>query len=48
MKICFVLPTYNDEASLKELILNIKKILEKFSLYFIIVNDCSKDDFRSL
>tara|TARA_B110000037_G_scaffold63166_1_gene77232 strand:+ start:2110 stop:2985 length:876 start_codon:yes stop_codon:yes gene_type:complete len=48
MKIIFVIPVYNDEASLKKLINNIKIELEKFTLHFVVVDDCSKDDFKSL
>ena len=48
MKICFVIPAYNDEVSLKKLIENIKSELKKFTLYFIVVNDCSNDKFESL
>ena len=48
MKITFVIPVYNDEASLKKLIDNIKIELKQFNLHFIIVDDCSKDNFKSL
>ena len=48
MKICFVIPAYNDEVSLKKLIENIKLELKKFTLHFIVVNDCSNDKFESL
>ena len=48
MKICFVIPTYNDEASLKKLIDNINKELKNFTLNFVIVDDCSKDDYKTL
>ena len=48
MKICFVIPTYNDEISLKELVKNINKELKNFILHFIIVDDCSEDDYLSI
>jgi len=48
MKICFVIPTYNDEASLKKLIDNINTELKNFTLHFIIVDDCSEDDYKTL
>ena len=48
MKICFVIPTYNDEASLKKLIDNINKELKNFTLNFVIVDDCSQDDYKTL
>lgn len=48
MKICFVIPTFNDEASLKKLIDNINKELINFTLNFIIVDDCSEDDYKTL
>ncbi len=48
MKICFVIPTFNDEASLKKLIDNINKELINFTLNFIIVDDFSKDDYKTL
>lgn len=48
MKICFVIPTYNDEASLKKLIDNINKELKNFTLHFLIVDDCSEDDYKTL
>ena len=48
MKICFVIPTFNDETSLKKLIDNINKELINFTLNFIIVDDCSKDDYKTL
>jgi len=48
MKITFVIPVYNDEASLKKLIDNIKIELKQFTLHFVIVDDCSNDDFKSL
>ena len=48
MKINFVIPVYNDEGSLKKLIDNIKIELKKFTLHFVVVDDCSKDDFKSL
>ena len=48
MKICFVIPTFNDEASLKKLIDNINKELISFTLNFIIVDDCSEDDYKTL
>ena len=48
MKIIFVIPVYNDEASLKKLIHNIKIELKQFTLHFVIVDDCSNDNFKSL
>ena len=48
MKIIFVIPVYNDEASLKKLIDNIKIELKQFTLHFVIVDDCSNDNFKSL
>ena len=48
MKICFVIPTYNDEASLKKLIDNINKELKNFTLNCVIVDDCSQDDYKTL
>ena len=48
MKICFVIPPFNDEASLKKLIDNINKELINFTLNFIIVDDFSKDDYKTL
>lgn len=42
MKIVFLLPVYNDEASLLKLIGDIKKkINENFQLQFVVINDCS-------
>ena len=48
MKICFVIPTYNDEVSLKKLIEKINKELNNFIIYFIIVDDCSEDNYLSI
>ena len=48
MKICFVIPTYNDEISLKKLIEEINKELKNFIIHFIIVDDCSDDDYLSI
>jgi glycosyltransferase involved in cell wall biosynthesis len=48
MKICFVIPTYNDESSLKRLIDNINKELKNFTLHFIIIDDYSSDDYKTL
>tara|TARA_B110000196_G_scaffold139415_1_gene120824 strand:+ start:613 stop:1422 length:810 start_codon:yes stop_codon:yes gene_type:complete len=48
MKICFVIPTYNDETSLKKLIDNISKELKNFTLHFVIIDDCSVDDYKTL
>ncbi len=48
MKICFVIPTYNDEISLKKLIKEINKELKNFIIHFIIVDDCSEDDYLSI
>ena len=48
MKICFVIPTYNDEISLKELVKKINKELKNSILHFIIVDDCSEDDYLSI
>ena len=48
MKICFVIPTYNDEISLKKLIEEINKELKNFTNYFIIVDDCSDNDYQSI
>ncbi len=50
MKICFVIPTYNDEANFKKLYVKIKK---KFpsndnNLYFVVINDGSDDKFEYL
>lgn len=48
MKICFVIPTYNDEISLKKLIEEINKELKNFIIHFIIVDDCSDDDYLDI
>tara|TARA_B110000238_G_C16047396_1_gene404545 strand:- start:92 stop:496 length:405 start_codon:yes stop_codon:yes gene_type:complete len=48
MKICFVIPTFNDEYSLKRLIDNINKELKNFTLHFIIIDDYSSDDYKTL
>ena len=48
MKISFIIPVYNDEVSLKKLIENIKIELKNFTLHFIIIDDCSEDNFESL
>lgn len=48
MKICFVIPTFNDEHSLKRLIDNINKELKNFTLHFIIIDDYSSDDYKTL
>ena len=43
-----VIPTYNDEISLKKLIEEINKELKNFTNYFIIVDDCSDNDYQSI
>ena len=48
MKICFVIPAYNDEDSLRKLIKDIKFELKNFTLHFIVIDDCSNDNFESL
>ena len=48
MKICFVIPTYNDEISLKKLIENINKELKNFIIHYIIVDDCSENDYQNI
>ena len=48
MKICFVIPAYNDEDSLRKLIKDIKLELKNFTLHFIVIDDCSNDNFESL
>ena len=47
MKICFVIPTYNDEASLKKLIDNINKELKNFTLNFKVLA-LAQDDYKTL
>ena len=50
MKICFVIPMYNDEVNLKKLYIKIKKNFpsKKIDLYFVVINDGSKDKFNYL
>lgn len=47
LSVSFIVPFYNEEKSLNQVYINIKKIIKFFKIIdheIILVNDCSKDN----